>query len=191
MTDDIRFRHEDTQLGEFALRTVAPEADAPLLHSWLTHPKSAFWLMQEARLGDVAAEFGNVAASPHMEALLGLHRGEPAFLTERYDPSRIELAGLYPHRRGDAGMHFLCAPTGSPLHGFTLAVLTTVMAWLFSDARVQRVVVEPDVRNTAVHALNRAVGFEEIEEITKPEKQALLSVCTRARFEAATGVTSA
>lgn len=51
---------------------------------------------------------------------------------------------------------------------------------------MRRVVVEPDVTNHAVQALNKAVGFEVIREITKPEKQALLSACTREQFEAAT-----
>lgn len=79
-------------------------------------------------------------------------------------------------------MHFLCAPTDRPIHGFTLAVITTVMAWLFEDPATQRVVVEPDVRNTAVHALNAAVGFTVVGQVQKPEKQALLSTCTRDQF---------
>ncbi|GAA3052289.1 hypothetical protein GCM10020000_37190 [Streptomyces olivoverticillatus] len=64
-------------------------------------------------------------------------------------------------------------------------MISTVMAWLFDDPAVRRVVVEPDVRNTAVHALNAAVGFEPVTTIEKPEKDALLSVCTRDQFEAA------
>ena len=78
---------------------------------------------------------------------------------ERYDPAQVELAGSTTPSRGDIGMHFLCAPTDTPVHGFTLAVITTVMDMLFADPAVRRVVVEPDVRNTAVHALNEAVGF--------------------------------
>jgi RimJ/RimL family protein N-acetyltransferase len=50
------------------------------------------------------------------------------------------------------------------------------------------VVVEPDVSNKAVHALNEAVGFVPEREIQKPEKKALLSFCTREQFEAARGV---
>jgi hypothetical protein len=39
-----------------------------------------------------------------------------------------------------------------------------------------------------VHALNEAVGFVPARAIQKPEKQALLSFCTREQFLAATGV---
>jgi RimJ/RimL family protein N-acetyltransferase len=62
------------------------------------------------------------------------------------------------------------------------------MEHLFEDPAVRRVVVEPDVSNKAVHALNAAVGFVPEREIQKPEKKALLSFCTRERFLAATGV---
>ncbi len=71
------------------------------------------------------------------------------------------------------------------MHGFTRAVITAVMTHLFEDPATRRVVVEPDVRNTAVHRLNEAVGFVAEREIRKPEKRALLSFCTRERFTAA------
>ncbi|MFF0232920.1 GNAT family N-acetyltransferase [Micromonospora sp. NPDC005254] len=181
----VVFTRVDDRLGAFALRTLDPEADAPLLHGWVTHPKAAFWLMQDADEAQVIEEYRRIAAHPQHDAYLGLWRGEPAFLAERYDPARVELVGLYDAQPGDVGMHFLCAPAGAPVHGFTRAVIRTVMAWLFADPATRRVVVEPDVRNTAVHALNAAVGFEVVGPIAKPEKDALLSVCTRAQFEAA------
>ncbi|WP_037681660.1 GNAT family N-acetyltransferase [Streptomyces albus] len=186
------FRREDPRLGEFAVVPLDPHADAALLHRWVTDPKAAFWLMGDADEKDVAEEYERIAAHPHHDAFLGLHRGRPAFLVERYDPAHVELAGLYDARPGDVGMHFLTAPltaTGgtpaTPVHGLTLAVITTVMAMLFDDPAARRVVVEPDVRNTAVHRLNAAVGFETVTTIAKPEKDALLSVCTRDRFAAA------
>jgi RimJ/RimL family protein N-acetyltransferase len=101
---------------------------------------------------------------------------------ERYDPRYVELVGLYEPEPGDVGMHFLVAPSDTPVHGFTRAVITTVMEHLFADPATERVVVEPDVNNKAVHALNEAVGFVPVEEIQKPEKKALLSFCTREQF---------
>ncbi|MEV0003708.1 GNAT family N-acetyltransferase [Micromonospora sp. NPDC050980] len=179
------FAHVDRRLGEFTLRPLDPDADAALLHRWVTHPKAAFWLMADADVAGVAREYRRIAAHPHHDAHLGSWRGRPAFLAERYDPARVELAGLYDAEPGDVGMHFLCAPTDTPAHGFGRAVITTVLTWLFADPATHRVVVEPDVRNTAVHALNAAVGFTVVGEIRKPEKDALLSVCTRDQFRAA------
>ncbi|MFD6419810.1 GNAT family N-acetyltransferase [Streptomyces sp. NPDC060194] len=185
-TDDALFRRTDPALGDFQIRPLDPTRDAELLHRWVTDPKATFWMMGDSRLEDVEREYMRIAAHPHHDAFLGLHRGVPAFLMERYDPRHVELPGLYEPEPGDVGMHFLTAPTDAPVSGFTRAVITTVMAALFDDPATARVVVEPDVRNTAVHALNEAVGFVPVREIDKPEKRALLSVCTREQFTAAT-----
>ncbi|MFH9858438.1 GNAT family N-acetyltransferase [Streptomyces sp. NPDC017202] len=175
-------------VGPLTFRPLDPPKDAELLHSWVTHPKAAFWMMQDATPADVERAYLEIAADEHHHALLGLHDGTPAFLMEYYDPRHRELVGLYEPRPGDIGMHFLVAPTDRPVHGFTRAVITAVVARLFQDPAVERVVVEPDVSNKAVHALNEAVGFVPEREIDKPEKKALLSFCTRERFTAATGV---
>jgi RimJ/RimL family protein N-acetyltransferase len=172
----------------FTFRPVDPAGDAALLHSWVTHPKAVFWMMQDATQEDVERAYAQIAAHEHHHAELGLRDGEPAFLMEHYDPAHRELAGLYEAQPGDIGMHFLTPPADRPEHGFTRAVITAVMTRLFEDPEVRRVVVEPDVRNTAVHALNAAVGFVPDREIQKPEKKALLSFCTREQFTAATGV---
>ncbi|GAA1896047.1 GNAT family N-acetyltransferase [Streptomyces sodiiphilus] len=183
---DILFTRTDERLGEFAVRPVRPAEDTALLHGWLTHPKSAFWLMQEATPEQVEREFREIAAAPSRAAFIGLHRGRPAFLVERYDPAE-DLAQVHRSEPGDVGMHFLVAPTDTPLHGFTRAVIGTVMELLFADPWVRRVVVEPDVRNRAVHVLNEAVGFRALRTVSLPGKDALLSTCTRAQFAAAAG----
>ncbi|MFI9819225.1 GNAT family N-acetyltransferase [Streptomyces sp. NPDC052013] len=173
----------------FTFRPLDPLKDAELLHSWVTHPKAAFWMMQDAKLEDVEREYMKIAADEHHHAYLGLDESaRPVFLMEKYDPAHRELVGLYEPRPGDVGMHFLTPPTDRPVHGFTRSVITAVMAYLFEDPATQRVVVEPDVDNKAVHALNEAVGFVPEREIQKPEKRALLSFCTRDQFLAATGV---
>ncbi|MGW2632943.1 GNAT family N-acetyltransferase [Streptomyces chattanoogensis] len=181
------FTRTDATLGDFSLRPVDPAADAALLHSWVTHPKAVFWLMQDFGPAAVEKEFARIAADPHHDAFLGLHNGTPAFLMERYDPAHRELVGIHAAAPGDVGMHFLTAPTATPLHGFTRAVITTVMEMLFADPATHRVVVEPDARNTAVHALNKAVGFEVLRTVSLPSKDAYLSTCTRDQFLATQG----
>ncbi len=184
--NDVIYTRTDPALGRFDIRPVDPAADAALLHGWLTHPKSVFWLMRDATLADLEDQYARIAAHDHHDAYLGLHEGEPKFLVERYDPAHSELAALYPVRPGDVGMHFLVAPTDDPVHGFTRAVLTTVMSLLFHDEATARVVVEPDVGNMAVHRLNAAVGFSIDATVQLSYKTAYLSTCTRAQFLAAT-----
>lgn len=54
---------------------------------------------------------------------------------------------------------------------------------MFSDARVSRIVVEPDVRNEKIHILNKRAGFEYQQIIDLPNKTAYLGFCTREQYE--------
>lgn len=164
-------------------RPVDPDADAELLHRWVTDPKAVFWMMQDADVAAVRAAYAEIDASPHHRADLGLHDGTPAFLFERYDPGHDPVGAHLDLRPGDLGMHLLTAPTTAPVRGFTRAVMRHVVAACFADPTVRRVVVEPDVANAAVRRLNVEVGFTELRAVDLPGKQALLSTCTRDDFE--------
>ena len=185
--NDIVFTRSDTRLGELSVRPVDPHGDAELLHRWLTHPKSVFFLLNGATLDQVRQQFVHIEQSRSHEAFLGLHEGEPAFLVERYDPVHSEVNDVFELADGDVGMHFLVAPTDDPQNGFTRAILVTVMDLMFSEPSAHRVVVEPDVRNPAVHALNAAVGFEvrDTVRLSSMDKDAYLSTCTREQYRAA------
>ena len=166
----------------FDFRPVDPAADAPLLHSWMLRDYARFWGMSTATVGEVHSEYAGIDANPHHEAWLGLYGNAPAFLMESYAPEHSPLAGLYPVQPGDRGMHLLMGPPDNPRHGFTLAAFQAVMVFLFSAPQTQRVVVEPDVRNTKIHTLNERMGFQPHSRIELPDKTALLSFCTREQF---------
>ncbi len=190
------------------------ERDLALVHAWVTHPRSRFWMMQDASVDDVRREYAGIVADPHHDAWLGRVVGTPgggagpggttlhgakrsawgraaddrAFLAETYDPAHSPIA---PHAEvlpGDLGMHVLVAPTDTPVHGFTATVFAAVVAHCFTllghgGVPTARVVVEPDVRNEAIHALNARAGFVVERELELPDKTALLSTCTRAQWE--------
>lgn len=184
------FYHLHEGLGDFGLRLVDPPTDSPLLHEWVTHPKAKYWMMQDASVADVLAEHEAIEADPGHCAYMGLFHYRARFLVEVYDPAKSELAGVYDPVAGDIGMHVLTAPTDKPVHGFTKGVMATVMHLLFDGFGAQRVVVEPDAGNEAIHRLNEYAGFKPERTVELKEKQALLSFCTRIDFErsAARGV---
>ncbi|MCR6031739.1 GNAT family N-acetyltransferase [Nocardioides sp. zg-579] len=168
------------------LEPVDLDRDIGLLHRWVTHPRSAFWLMQGASVQDVAAEYAAIAEDPHHHAWLGRVDGEPAFLAETYDPARSAhspIRDLPDLRPGDLGMHVLVAPpAGDPVPGFTRRVFGAVLDHCFADPGVRRVVVEPDARNDAIRAMNTAFGFRELRTVsltTPVAKEAVLSVLDR------------
>lgn len=175
-----------SQATQITIEPLDLSRDLDLLHAWVTHPRSAFWMMQDASAEHVRAEYDAIAANPHHDAFLGRVGGRPAFLVETYDPAHASGMGELPELRpGDLGMHVLVAPPeGAPVRGLTTAVFDAVMAFCFADPSVERVVVEPDVRNDAIRAKNVAAGFTELREIPMPGKTAMLSVCPRADWNA-------
>lgn len=180
----VLFRRTDP-LGEFALRRLVPETDAPEIHRWLVQPYARYWGMLDASVADVAASYGRLNAMPGRAAFLGLCNGAPCFLMERYDPADDPVGGCYRVQSGDVGMHLLIAPPQTPMHGFSLAVMRTVMEYLFSEITTDRVVVEPDWRNHRIHALNRRVGFVHERLIRIGAKTACLAFCRREQYAAA------
>jgi hypothetical protein len=170
----------------FTFRCLDPQADAPLLRSWVIQPYASFWGMLSASLEDVVEEYTKIQASGHHHALLGLDDGVPAFLTEEYLPASSPLGAVYPVLPGDVGMHLLVAPPSvAPVRGYTAAVMDAVLARLFSRPGVDRVVVEPDAGNTRIQALNARLGFQPAGVVNLPDKDALLSFCSRDRYLAA------
>jgi hypothetical protein len=175
------------QRGPLGAMTVEPldvAAHVPLLHAWVTHPRSTFWGMLDADPDDVRRAYAHIDADAYHHAWLGRLDGVPLFLAETYDPAHSELAEHYPVAPGDVGMHVLVAPPdGPPRHGLTSAVMRTVLAFVFADPRHRRVVVEPDERNAAIAARNVEVGFVEERRIRLSDKTARLSFCTREAFQ--------
>jgi hypothetical protein len=107
----------DTVVGQITIEPVDVDRDGDLLHTWITHPRSTFWGMQDATVQDVWNAYAAIVADQHHDAWLGRVDGAPAFLAETYDPEHSELAGTYDWRLGDIGMHLLVAPTDRPLSG--------------------------------------------------------------------------
>ncbi|WP_414651843.1 amino acid adenylation domain-containing protein [Gordonia sp. UBA5067] len=175
--------------GRLADRLMAepmdPHAHAPIVHRWLTHPKSAYWEMLTATADEVSTMIRAAATGASYGMRIGFLDGEPQFLFELYDPAIGELsdpASGYVHRDGDIGMHLLVAPSDTPISGFTGEVMLHIMRTAFAQPGVQRVVVEPDVRNTDVQRLNAAVGFTVAGDYPVGAKTARLSYCTRDDF---------
>jgi hypothetical protein len=172
-----------TPVGAVALEPLDLDRDLELLHAWATAPRSAYWLMQGASPADVRAAYAAIVADPHHDAWLGRVDGVPTFLAETYDPRLRELAGRWPAEPGDVGMHVLVAPpAGDPVPGLTSAVMAAVVRFCLDLPAATRVVVEPDARNEAIRAKNRAAGFVEHGPLDLGHKTAMLSTCTAAAF---------
>jgi RimJ/RimL family protein N-acetyltransferase len=184
-------RRDVAGVGSLRLRPLELEADVPTLHDWVTRPYARYWGMLQASLADVHAEYLRIEQSDHHRAFLGEHDGCPAFLMECYEPAKDPVGAVYSPAPGDIGMHVLVGPPRQRIPGFTTAVFETILGCLFSDPLVDRIVVEPDVGNTRIHALNERMGFRKQRIVDLPDKQAWLSFCTRDQYAAAVNSTKA
>ncbi|MEG8034858.1 GNAT family N-acetyltransferase [Sphingomonas sp. LR61] len=164
--------------GLLAVEPVVPERDAVVVQSWLAHPASSWWEMGDLDVDGVRDYLTGVQADPAQAAWLGRRDGEPCFLVETYDPAAVLLTDVWAAEPGDVGMHLLVAPVpaGGRVHGLTSAVMRAVVEHCRDVLGARRVVVEPDVRNTAVQAKNAEVGFRALRQVDVDRKRALLSV---------------
>ncbi|MGY1883697.1 GNAT family N-acetyltransferase [Blastococcus sp. SYSU DS0753] len=174
-------------VGVLTLEPLDLDRDLRVLHAWVTHPRSAYWLMQGQGPEEVRVAYAAIVTDPHHDAWLGRVDGVPTFLAETYDPRHRELAGVWPAAPGDVGMHLLVAPPAdgaAPVRGLTSAVMAAVVRFCLDRPGARRVVVEPDARNAAIRAKNRAAGFVEHGELDLGHKTAVLSTCTAESFAA-------
>ncbi|MCC8906999.1 GNAT family N-acetyltransferase [Curtobacterium sp. GD1] len=183
MTVDATTLPDVTQVGGAeprlqAVEPVDPDRDAALVQSWLAHPASSWWGMGHLDVDAVRTYLADVQADPAQAAWLGRRDGVPVFLAETYDPARVLLTDVFAAEPGDVGMHLLVAPPPADgrVHGLTSAVMRTVVEHCRDVLGARRVVVEPDVRNTAVQAKNAEVGFRVLRVVEVDGKRALLSV---------------
>lgn len=166
----------------FRLRPLRIPEDIGLVHAWVSAPGATYWGLVGRSVEQVTATYREI--SRRADVFMGYQGAEPAFIVELYDPREDEVGKHYSACEGDRGMHLLVAPTERPLHGFTWAVFRVVMEFSFDDPLVQRVVVEPDIRNARIHALNRRAGFQYEKLIELPGKSAHLAFCTRQAYAA-------
>lgn len=172
-----------TPVGVLTVEPVRPDRDATVVRAWLAHPASAWWQMGELDVDEVHAYLAGLDGDDHQQAWLVRRDGDAVALVETYDPARVLLADVPAVRPGDVGMHLLVAPPpedpAARVHGLTAAVMATAVRLVLDHLGAARVVVEPDVGNTAVAAKNAEVGFRVVGEVELPGKRASLAVLTR------------
>ncbi len=178
--------HKDIPgVGVFSLYPMRIPEDVALVHDWVSRSYARYWGMQDKSREEVADAYREILRPPGSQVFIGVLDGHPVFLMEWYRPAEDPIGKYYDVRPGDHGMHVLVAPTERPIPQFTWHVFTVILDFMFNDPSVERIVVEPDVRNEKIHRLNRRAGFEYQRILQLPKKTAYLAFCTRSQYAAA------
>ncbi|MER5884958.1 GNAT family N-acetyltransferase [Streptomyces sp. NPDC001941] len=164
----------------FTLRPVDPGRDRDLVHGWMNDPEVArFWEMAQPA-PRIEAYLRRQVLSAHSTPYLGCLDGEAMSYWELYRADLDPLAVHYPARPRDAGVHLLLGTSRFRGRGLGARLLRAVSDWQLSvEAYAERVVAEPDVRNTrSVRAFERA-GFRRVRDLDLPDKRAAFMVRER------------
>jgi len=177
------FSKKIPNLSEFIIKPLELNIHAKFIHEWVNRDYARFWQMQGTSLEQVIAAYQKLQHLNDYQIYFGYFNEEPIFLLECYHPRNTVLAEKYQVEESDYGMHILIAPPERKIKSFTSYVFITVMEFIFCDKNIQRVVVEPDIRNEKIHTLNKKMGFVYEKKIILPEKEAYLAFCTREQFQ--------
>jgi RimJ/RimL family protein N-acetyltransferase len=178
---ELLLAHDAPGGGRLTLQVLDPDADLDVLHDWVTRPWAGFWGLAELSRTELRDLYAYVGSLSTHHAFLVRWDETPVALLQTYEPEHDPVGEAYPVRPGDVGAHFLLGargPRGTDLWG---AVGPLLVAFCFADARVDRVVVEPDAANARAHARMRALGFEVADRVRVGEKDAVLAFLTRER----------
>ncbi|GAA3757325.1 GNAT family N-acetyltransferase [Streptomyces tremellae] len=164
----------ESRVDGFGTVTVTPldaEADADLLHSWVSEDRARFWGMTGATRDEVRDAYAHMATLTTHHAHLVRRDGTPVALLVTYDATADRVAECYQARPGDTGIHLLLGPPpgGRADAGFTAALLSVIVDFVLADPACRRIVAEPDAANEKALARFARSGFEPGPEIVLPE----------------------
>ncbi|MEU2224257.1 GNAT family N-acetyltransferase [Streptomyces sp. NPDC018347] len=171
-----------TPVGSFRLEPVRLDHDLPLVHRWMNDPAVAdFWELAGPRDRTEDHLRSQLPGDGRSVPCLGVLDGTPIGYWEIYRADLDPVARHYPARPHDTGIHLLVGAAADRGRGLGSALLRAV-ADLILDRRpaCERVVAEPDLRNTPSVAAFLSAGFRFAAEIEVPGKRAALMIRDRA-----------
>ncbi|MGW2049987.1 GNAT family N-acetyltransferase [Streptomyces sp. NPDC001858] len=157
--------------GTVRLRPLDAEADADVVHSWVSEERAVFWGMNGLTRDQVAEIYAHLAGLDTHHAFLAELDGVPVALLQTYEPDADRVGEVYRVEPGDIGIHLLIAPTGEHgiRPGWSAALMGEFAAYVLVGLDRRRVVVDPDVGNERAIARFLRQGFEEGPAVTLPE----------------------
>lgn len=168
-----------------SLRQATLERDLGRLHAWLgsDHVKP-YWEL-DLSLPAFRDRLARKLADDHLTPYIGCLDHVSMSYWECYWPGEDDVANHYNADPTDQGVHLLIGPKEYLGQGYALPLMRAVVAMQFRHPETERVIAEPDARNERVIHVFEQCGFESHQEFyfEEAEKDALLMVCERERFE--------
>jgi siderophore synthetase component len=170
--------------GHIHIRHFDVETDSIVLHDWVNRDYAIFWGMQHSSVEKVKTEYTKLMQPEHYDIFVGVYNEQPVFVLERYHPQQDLIGKYYSAQSNDCGIHSIVAPpSGSKIENFTWYMFDTIMNFVFQDEKIDRIIVEPDIRNKKMFAICQRVGFQLDTIVELPHKTAQLAFLTRQKHD--------
>lgn len=168
---------------QIGFRPLILSKDLNILYQWVNQPYAKFWQLEGSKQ-QLESVYRTVLRNPDAHSFVG---SLDAALICQIDVYRVQAADLgkfiscQPH---DCGLHFLMAPTQSPVNGLSRMILQTFIAWYFSFNEAACLYAEPDIHNHKACRLLERTGFRFLRNIMLSDKAASLYIMTKQSFHA-------
>ncbi|WGO83220.1 GNAT family N-acetyltransferase [Arsenophonus apicola] len=179
------FKKTVTDVGTFSVQPLDLKEDISIISQWVNRNYAHYWGMQNYTSQQVKKFYQDLLIRQPNSVFTGSYQGKKVFLLECYWAQDDVISQHYSADPGDMGMHILVAPPEEKINQFTWGVFQTVIAFIFNNTAVKRIVVEPDIRNTKIHRLNIKAGFVYEKTVQLANKMAGLAFCTREQHQMA------
>ncbi|WGL97992.1 GNAT family N-acetyltransferase [Arsenophonus sp. aPb] len=179
------FKKTVTDIGTFSIRPLDLNEDITIISQWVNRNYAHYWGMQNYTSQQVKNFYQDLLNRQPNSVFTGSYQGKIVFLLECYWAQDDVISQHYSAEPGDMGMHILVAPPEEKINQFTWGVFQTIIAFIFHNPAVKRIVVEPDIRNTKIHRLNIKAGFVYEKTVQLANKMAGLAFCTREQHQMA------
>lgn len=177
-----------SDFGTIEIRPFRISEDSEILHKWVNMDYAIFWGMQGYDLQQVRQEYIKLMGPEHYDVFVGVFKGKPVFVLERYNPKEDIINTLYTAEKGDCGIHIIVAPPHVKIPNFTWYLFMAIMDFVFKDSSVNRILVEPDIRNKKMFALCQRIGFQLDKIIELPNKTAQIAFLNKKQYQDFTSI---
>ena len=143
------------QLREpFSIRLVDPDADTEMIAEWMNRPHLAETWEYDRPVTWWRGYLRAQLAGEYSRPFVGIFKGSPHGYVEVYRAAKDSIAPCYEADPYDLGLHAAIADLDIVNRGFGPLLLPRLAASLFqSEPRCNRIMFDPDHRNTAARRL--------------------------------------
>ena len=183
VTDNYTYKKLDSEINKtIAFRPISLSQDLDKIHKWMNQDYVIpFWKLGFDK-DKIQQHLQKALADKHQTLYIGFIDDIPMSYWESYWAIDDVVSGCYPAEKSDQGIHLLIGDRNFLGKGYAFPLLRAMTFFQFQHSATQKVIAEPDIRNSKMIHVFEKCGFVFQREILLPDKSAALMFCDRQHF---------